>query len=103
MSPAAGPKSIGSPGIPDDPVVVVLPVVVVVVVGPWVVVVVGCVVELVLVAMVVLVGVVVVAVSPSDPQATSASINATKKTHDGLCFNLLSLSPVQRNLPRFGS
>jgi hypothetical protein len=53
--------------------------------------------------MVVLVGVVVVAVSPSDPQATSASINATKKTHDGLCFNLLSLSPVQRNLPRFGS
>jgi hypothetical protein len=88
---------------PDDPVVVVLPVVVVVVVGPWVVVVVGCVVALVLVAMVVLVGVVVMAVSPSDPQATSASISAAKKTHVGRCFNLLSMSPVQRNPPRFGS
>jgi hypothetical protein len=91
---------------PDDPVVVVLPVVVVVVVGPWVVVVgpwVVVMVEVVLVAMVVLVGVVVVAVPPSDPQATSASINAAKRTHNGRCFNLLSLSPVQRNLPRFGS
>jgi hypothetical protein len=91
---------------PDDPVVVALPEVVVVVVRPWVVVVVGWVVEVVvevLVAMVVLVGVVVEAASPFDPQATSVSINAAKRTHDGRCFNLLSLSPVQRNLPRFGS